>query len=219
MSGKKSHLPDEPGAPRPVGRPRAPEKRQAVVDAAFRLFLSQGVQATSLEAVAKAAGVSRVTLYSHFPDKAALFEATIRDEMERLALTQMPLAAGVTLRDGLVGFGRGLMLYLTSPPIVSFYSVLAGELRRYPALARRFYDLGPGQTHANLAAILAQAAARGELDLPSPERGAEQLIGLWQGLTSFKLPLALGIDELIAGIDERVESAVDLFLAAHRPAA
>jgi TetR/AcrR family transcriptional repressor of mexJK operon len=217
MSEKTPHLPPSAPAPARVGRPRELAKRQAVLDAAFRLFLSEGVQGTSLDAVARAAGVSRVTLYSHFPDKAALFEATIRDEMDRLARTQVPLAEGVALRDGLVAFGRALMGYVTSPKIVSFYSVLAGELRRHPDLARQFYVLGPGETHRNLAAILARAAEHGEIAVPCPLTAAEHLIGLWQGMTSYKLALALDVEEIVAGLDERVEGAVTAFLAAYAP--
>lgn len=207
---------DPAHAKRRVGRPRAHGKRQEVIDAAWRLFLSEGVQATALDAVAKAAGVSRATLYSHFPDKAALFEATIRDEMDRLALTQMPPADGVPLHDALVAFGRSLMRYLASPTPIAFYAVLAGDLRRHPDLARSFYELGPGQTHRNLTAILARAVDRGEIVLPDATQAAEQLIGLWQGLTNYKLALAIDIDALVAGIDDRVERAVVLFLAAHR---
>ncbi|GJD94301.1 TetR/AcrR family transcriptional regulator [Methylobacterium iners] len=208
--------PDGASAKRAVGRPRAHEKRQAIIAAAWRLFLTQGVQATALEAVARAAGVSRATLYSHFPDKTALFEATMRDEMDRLAPTQALPAEGVSLHDGLVAFGRGLMRYLASPIPVTFYAVLAGELRRHPDLARRFYELGPGQTHRDLTALLVRAAGRGEIDLPEPEQAAEQLVGLWQGLTNYRLALDLDVDALVAGIDERVERAVALFLAAHR---
>ncbi|MBV9077053.1 MAG: TetR/AcrR family transcriptional regulator [Methylobacteriaceae bacterium] len=201
---------------RRVGRPRAEGKRDAIVDQAWDMFLTRGVQGTTLEAVAKAAGVSRVTLYSHFSDKTALFEATIRREMARLEGLQKTSAAGLPLRDTLVAFGMGLMTYLTSGAAVSFYSVLAGELRRHPDLASRFYWLGPGQTLRNLTALLAAAHERGEVALPSPVRGADQLIGLWQGMSQFQLALGVGVEELVASLPERVEGGVDLFLRQHR---
>jgi TetR/AcrR family transcriptional repressor of mexJK operon len=200
---------------RSVGRPRAPEKRTAILDAGWTAFLAEGVHGASLDAIARKAGVSRVTLYSHFSDKEALFKAAIGREMERLKQSQQPLLPGTTLRDGLIAFGEALMRYLTSPDVISFYSVLAGDLRRHPELAQAFYDLGPGVTHRNLTAIIAAAHARSELNADHPDEAAEHLIGMWQGLSNYKLSLGVDTDELIARTTSRVERAVDVFLAAY----
>jgi TetR/AcrR family transcriptional regulator, mexJK operon transcriptional repressor len=200
---------------RPVGRPRDAEKREAILDTAWAMFLERGVQATALEAVARQAGVSRVTLYSHFADKDALFETAVEREMIRLARTQEPLAPDQPLRDGLIGFGLALMQFLTSPGPASYYSVLAGELRRHPELARRFYDLGPAVTLRNLAVLLHRAVGAGQITVADPDRAAEQLFGLWQGATNYQLALDLNREALIASLPLRVTSGVDLFLAAY----
>ena len=165
--------------------------------------------------IARQAQVSRVTLYSYFTDKAALFEATVVREMDRLAMVQRPLDPSTGLRDGLVAFGIGLMTFLTSPGPASYYNVLASELRRHPHLARRFYDQGPVMTLRNLAAILATAAERGHIIVSSPDRAAEQLVGLWQGLSNYRLALGLDLEALQADIESRVTDGVDLFLRAH----
>ena len=68
------------------GRPKDLEKKQAVLDAAKCLFLSQGYDATSMDAIAQSAGVSKLTLYSHFNDKDTLFSHAVRSHCE----TQMP---------------------------------------------------------------------------------------------------------------------------------
>jgi len=198
-----------------AGRPRDLEKREAILESAWRCFLADGIRGTSLERIARQAGVTRVTLYSHFADKTVLFEAVIRREMERLVLSQRPLQVGIPLRDGLIGFGVGLMTYLTSADAVSFYSVLAGDLRHYPHLARAFFDLGPAVTRKNLAIILATAAAQGELSIQNAEEAVTHLIGLWQGLSNFEL--ALGIYPQISPelLTLRVERAVDVFLTAY----
>lgn len=181
------------------------------------MFLAYGVEATALEAVARQARVSRVTLYSHFPEKAALFEATVEREMDRLATTQRPLPPDGPLRDGLFAFGEGLMRFITSPGPASYYNVLASELRRHPHLARRFYDQGPAVTLRNLAAILAVAAERGQIAISSPDRAAEHLFGLWQGVSNYRLALGLDIEEMAAEIEERVAEGVDIFLRAYAP--
>jgi TetR/AcrR family transcriptional repressor of mexJK operon len=187
------------------------------VDAAWLLFLERGVQSVSLDTIAREAEVSRVTLYSHFVDKAALFEAAVEREMTRLSLTQVALAPDQPLREGLIAFGLGLMRFLMSPGPARYYSVLAGELRRHPALARRFFDLGPAVTLRNLAAILAVAAQRGQITVPDADRAAEQLFGLWQGVTNYQLALDLDREALERGVEARVVDGVDLFLKAVKP--
>ncbi len=200
---------------RPVGRPRDEEKTEAILTAGWDEFLRRGVHAASLEAIARTAGVSRVTLYRQFPDKMALFQATVQQQMERLQTTQLPPDPSIPLRDGLIGFGLALMRYLTSPSVISFYSALAGDLRRHPDLARAFYEHGPAVTLSNLTYILTAAQQRGELWLTDPREAAEQLIGMWQGLSNYRLALDVDTPELIAGLETRVRNAVDVFLAAY----
>jgi AcrR family transcriptional regulator len=55
-----------------MGRPRSEEAHARVLDAAARLFADQGIDATSMDAIAEASGVSKATIYKHWPDKGAL---------------------------------------------------------------------------------------------------------------------------------------------------
>ena len=73
------------------------------------------------------------------------------------------------------------MRFLTSPDAVRFYSAMAGELSRHPDLAHRFYELGPGQTHRNLTAMIDAATTEGEIAVPSAAEAAEHLIGSGKG--------------------------------------
>lgn len=201
--------------PRPPGRPRDMDKGRAILDAGWTLFLERGVEATPIEAIAARAGVSKVTLYTHYPDKAALFRAAVEREMERIEAAQQFEASGGRadrVADQLRGFGLGIMTFLTSKPAIDFYSVVAGELRRHKDLARAFYDLGPGRTRQNLAGVIAAAIARGELTTVNPEHAAEELFGMWQGFTNFQMSLDIDIDAIRERMPERVERAVALFL-------
>src|SRR3978361_1733983 len=68
------------------GRPKDLEKRAAILDAAKRLFPHSGFDGTSMDAIAADAGVSKLTVYSHFTDKETLFVAAILARCEE----QMP---------------------------------------------------------------------------------------------------------------------------------
>ena len=191
------------------------DKGRAILDAGWALFLERGVEATPIEAIAARAGVSKVTLYTHYPDKAALFRAAVEREMERIEVAQRVQASDGQpgeVAEQLRGFGLGIMTFLTSKPAIDFYSVVAGELRRHEDLARAFYDLGPGRTRRNLAGVIAAAVARGELTAVDPAHAAEELFGMWQGFTNFQMALGIDIAAIREGMPERVERAVALFL-------
>lgn len=184
--------------------------------------MERGVEATPIEAIAVKAGVSKVTLYTHYPDKTALFRAAVEREMERIEAAQQPRQRDrrpMPVADQLREFGLGLLTFLTSKPAIDFYSVVAGELRRHEDLARAFYNLGPGRTRANLARLIAGAAAAGKLSVSNPEHAADELFGLWQGFTNFQMSLDIGIDEIRDDLPDRVERGVKLFMLAYGPLA
>ena len=78
---------DQPLVPNAPGRPKDLAKRQSILDAAKILFLSKGFASTSMDAVANLAGVSKLTVYSHFTDKETLFSAYLA-ELEAKGLTR-----------------------------------------------------------------------------------------------------------------------------------
>jgi len=65
--------------------PRASEKRRRIIEAAWRLALRNGLRATTMEALAREAGVAKGTVYAHFPDKDAVFDGVIADLLVELA--------------------------------------------------------------------------------------------------------------------------------------
>jgi TetR/AcrR family transcriptional repressor of mexJK operon len=73
-------------SPAGPGRPKDLAKRRAILDAAKNLFVRNGYASTSMDAVAAEAGVSKLTVYSHFTDKETLFSAAVVARCEE----QMP---------------------------------------------------------------------------------------------------------------------------------
>ena len=200
---------------RPAGRPRDLAKAEAVLDAAWALFLERGVEAVPIETIAAEAGVSKGTLYAAYADKGALFEAAVLREMERIEAAQgVGTPTEAPLGDTLRAFGIGIMSFLASEPAIGFYNALSAELRRHPDLSRAFWELGPGRTRRNLSRILAAAAARGEIAIGEPDHAADMLFGMWQGFTNLQLALAIGPDEARASIADRVDRGLAAFLKA-----
>ena len=89
---------------RPPRRARAahlgPERRRPLIlDVAFELFLKHGYRGTSMEGIARAAGVTKPVVYACFPSKAELFGALL-DREERRMLTQFGAALAAGMQPG-----------------------------------------------------------------------------------------------------------------------
>ena len=61
------------------------------------------------------------------------------------------------------------------------------------------------------------AAKKGELQVRRPEIAAEELCGIWQGFSAYRLPMGIDQDELIADIPDRVRRGIKVFLKAYGP--
>lgn len=216
MLNRMSLQPPRP-APGP-GRPKDPGKHAAIIAAAGTLFFARGFSDVTMEAVAAAAGVSKMTVYSHFGDKEALFEAVVQWHMQALlAQIRAFAAAEGPLADRLAAVGRSFLALVCSPKVVAADRTLVQMLNSNPSLAQRFYQAGPGQMRASLAESIAAAASRGELSVDSALDAADDLLSLWCG----NLPrlLALGV---IAGvtpaeIDTQIDRTTAVFLRAYAP--
>ena len=131
-------------AQRGRGRPRDLLKRDAILDAATELFYERGFAATSMEAVAERAGVSKMTVYSHFPDKPALLEASFERNIGAIRLPELSDGADLPASlETLVAFGERLVAFLTRPEIVKGGRLMAAAAADHPALAAAFFAAGP----------------------------------------------------------------------------
>lgn len=84
---------------------RAERTRQALVDALLGL-LDSGVLSPTAAAIAQRAGVSERSLFQHFPDREALFEAVARQQFERVMPTLRPVDASLPLAERIDQFTR-----------------------------------------------------------------------------------------------------------------
>ncbi|HKK23276.1 MAG TPA: TetR/AcrR family transcriptional regulator [Pseudohaliea sp.] len=202
-------------APSRPGRPKSREKRDAIRQAAVELFMSEGLQRTSMDAVAAAAGVSKQTVYSHFESKDALFRECVRIKVEDYGLGEETLSPGLPAAETLRAFGRQFMELLQDPEVLSMFRLLAGECRTYPSIAQVFYAAGPAQNCEFLGSLLAQFGARGELVVEDPLESASLLVAMFKA--HYFLELLLRVRETIdpRELDQHLERTVRRFLSLH----
>jgi TetR/AcrR family transcriptional repressor of mexJK operon len=205
-------------AQRGRGRPRDLLKREAILDAAAALFYERGMTATTMEAVAEKAGVSKMTVYSHFPDKPALLEASFARNINELRLPE--LADQTNLADSieaLVSFGERLIGFLTRPEIVQGGRLMAASAADHPALAAAFFAAGPATMLARVANFLRSLDARGLLDIDDPELVGEQLLGAWLGMSQLRQNLGIAGPPPPEEISRSVRRATQIFVTALSP--
>ncbi len=154
------------------GRPTADERRAReteILTAALDVFLRCGYGASTIDALAAAAQVTKRTLYAYYGDKAGLCAAMVRD-----------LATGVSLdaatdHDTLETLAARIVLRLHSDELVSLHQLVIGESARFPELAVILHSGGDARHIARLAEHI--GAERG----PERERLAEPLFSLLLG--------------------------------------
>jgi TetR/AcrR family transcriptional repressor of mexJK operon len=198
------------------GRPKDIAKRRAIIKAARALFATQPFDQVTMEAVAMRARVSKMTVYSHFHDKETLFETIVLATSDQMidALSAPESAGG--LRERLIAVGAVVLGVILGSDVCTMAHTLPPALRANRPLADRFYAAGPGRVRAALAAIIADAAARGELAVDDPERAADDLVSLWEGGMPAKI--AFGLAELSTPeeVSQRAIRGTDVFLRAYR---
>jgi TetR/AcrR family transcriptional repressor of mexJK operon len=199
-----------------AGRPKDPAKRAAIVEAATGLFTEQNYDMVTMECVAAKAGVSKMTVYSHFADKDALFENVvggIADQMMRglseADCEQMPLP------ERLTRIGTAFLTVIIDIHVAKMAHSLPAAWRGNRALSMRFYNAGPGRTLAALAEIISTAVTRNELIVDSPKLAAEDLVSLWEGGLQARIAFGLVEASTQEEIERRVQRGTAVFLRAY----
>jgi TetR/AcrR family transcriptional repressor of mexJK operon len=191
-------------------------KRNAILLAAARLFLEQGYEPVSMDAIAAAADVSKRTVYSYFDSKTTLFSAVLLahcNSMGGIALPDHP--AGHAPRKVLTEFGRVFVRMITSPRAVAMQRVIFREVERLPEVGKIFFQNGPARHIAKLSEYLKQAHAEGKLSVDDPMGAAFLFMSIVK--SPFHLHQLCGLIGEVpsTAIDRAVKQSVDIFLKAY----
>jgi len=171
-------------APARPAFPKASAKRSAILDAAKRAFVRDGVGAVSIDAIAVEAGVSRQTVYNQLGDKDQLLIAVIEDVTSRSSVQLMAVVATFPERPddvqaALTEFGVRLMARcMCDIDGRTLAWLLEREATRHPDLFAAWKAYGPGQDWPIIAACFARLAQDGYLDLDDPSVAARHFVAL-----------------------------------------
>lgn len=205
-------------ATRAPGRPKDPEKRAAILDAAAALFLEHGFDRTTMDAIAAKAGVSKLTVYSHFADKEGLFRALIACKCDQyFEGKDLEHLAGLAPGDALTRLGKGFVGLMFNPDVLALYRILMAGAMQDPKLNRTFYETGPAPTIEAVARLLRHYDAAGLLEVAKPEMAADHLLSMLQGCPHWRALLNIEPEPSARQVKEHVKDCVAAFLRAYAP--
>lgn len=209
--------PEKPLRAAAPGRPKDLEKGAAILDAAKRLFTTQGFDGTSMDQIAAAAGVSKLTVYSHFGDKETLFAAGAKAFCDQ----QLPTALfeprpDVPLRERLLQIARAFFTMISSPEAISGHRILCAPQMTQSPLPRMFWEAGPQRVQAAFAELLRWRVSNGELEINDIPLAASQFFTLLKGDAHAQLVFGCG-SKCSSETQAHLAATVDFFLRAYAP--
>jgi len=187
------------------------EHRERVLRAATTSFLARGY-ASSVDDIARRAGVAKQTVYHHFASKDELFKAVAHDLTKRV-LVELE-AEPHDLRAGLVRFALAYRERVLGVQGIATFRTVMPEIQRFRALARSMYAASVGEMVRQLAHYLGRAMHAGRLRRDDPQFAAELLLGMLVGHDRIKR--LFGVLSRNGSDTERSAQIIDCFLRAYK---
>jgi AcrR family transcriptional regulator len=191
-------------------------KRRQSLDGASKVFMDLGFDGASMGEIARAAGVSKGTLYVYFADKSRLFEAIVEEE----TLEQGNIAfnfdlerdVATTLRE----FGQAYIQLLCRPRGGSAIRTVMAIAERMPDVGRRYYERVLEKTIGRLAFYLEAHVKANDLAIDDCQLAASQFMLMCQASLFLPFIFQAAPAPSAERIVQVIESATQMFLAAYQ---
>ena len=189
------------------------KKHATIVEAAKEVFIAKGYSATSMDAIAAQANVSKVTVYNHFKNKKELFSLIMVAHCRGLAPDQplIKFDANKPPRAILIKFCHRFIDALIQPNSVALMRRIIAEIDTFPDLAQSMWHEGMPILQS-FCQYLTEEEKAGRMQIAEIEIAARQLLGMIKENTVY--PIWFGLKPKLNDkhIDQVIEKSVDLFL-------
>jgi AcrR family transcriptional regulator len=184
-----------------------------MLEMAAELFLRDGYEQTSIDAILVRSGGSKATLYAYFPTKEDLFRAVIDSVVvndQRPAELDPAAEAHVVLTE----FAVARLNVMLSQRHRAILGLIIAERDRFPDLARMYQERGPLRSQALLQTYLEALRRNGRLDLADVKEAAEFFIGMLRQRWNAQMLFVAAPTPSDVAIREHSARVVERFLAA-----
>jgi AcrR family transcriptional regulator len=186
------------------------EKKAVIVSAAKHLFFQRGYSATSMDQVAKTAGVTKQTVYRYFPSKLNLFKATM--ESAAGGVKGSYAFGDNDLKSELTEFSSACLQFHFMPDRLAIARLIISEGCSAPELTNVFFETGPKNSWSKVAADFFTSRFK------KKEVAQEAGRLICEMVLAVRMPVLLGIREIPTEKEmiSHVHLVVDFFLAGCR---
>jgi AcrR family transcriptional regulator len=192
-------------------------KRRQIMDGARAVFLAQGFDAASMGEIARAAGVSKGTLYVYFENKEQLFQSIVHEQCQAQAEGLFDLDPdNGDVEAVLTRLGIGFVKFLCQPGKASPLRTVIAIADRMPEIGKQFYEAGPACGIAILASYIKAQVDAGTLAVEDCEVAAAQFLDSCQSTLFKPVLFNFAPPPPLERIEHVVRIAVRTFLAAYR---
>jgi AcrR family transcriptional regulator len=192
-------------------------KRRQIIDGARAMFLARGFDAASMNDIARAAGVSKGTLYVYFKHKEELFEAIVEQECHAQAEGIFDLDPDDhDVETVLKRLGVAYVKFLCRPEKAQAIRTVIAIAERMPELGGKFYASGPARGIEKLSGYIAAQVDAGALAVEDSEIAAAQFMEACQAMIFKSMVFNFASAPSEERIERVVRTAVRTFLAAYR---
>jgi AcrR family transcriptional regulator len=190
-------------------------KRQQIIDGARKVFMNLGFDGASMGEIARAAGVSKGTLYVYFADKSRLFEAIVEEESLEQGKLTFNFDPERDVTTTLMEFGQAYIQVLCRPGGGSAIRTVMAIAERMPEVGRNFYNNVIAVTTARLTAYLEVRASLGDLAIDDVALAATQFTQMCQASLFQPFIFQAAPAPSPERIRQVIASATRMFLAAY----
>lgn len=190
-------------------------KRRQILDGARKVFMDLGFDGASMGEIARAAGVSKGTLYVYFDDKCRLFEAIVREEAVGQGELGVDLDPNCDVPTTLHAFGEAYILLVCRPGGGSAIRTVMAIAERMPDVGRRYYEHVLEKIIHRLATYLDARVKLNDLAIDDCQFAASQFILMCQASLFLPYIFQAAPAPSPARIRKVVDSAVKMFLAGY----
>jgi len=192
-------------------------KRRQILAGASKVFMDLGFDGASMGEIARAAGVSKGTLYVYFADKCGLFEAIVEQETLEQGRLSFNFDPGRDVPTTLRDFGQSYIQLICRPGGGSAIRTVMAIAERMPDVGRRFYEHVLEKNISRLAFYLKAHVEARDLACDDCQLAASQFMQMCQASLFLPFIFQAAPPPSAERIAEVVESATRMFLAAYQP--
>ena len=191
------------------------KRRNAMVEAAYSLFIEKGYASVSVDDIIRVSKGSKSSLYKFFGNKEGILKAVIESLAEEfLREIDLEFPSAKTAREALNRIGMVFADLALSDKAINQHRHAVSHAMAFPDLAKLWYESGPKKTMDGFADFLEKETAAGRLRISDPDRAAWFFLGMIIFHDNMRRLVCLP-ESKRSELKEMVSEAVEVFLAAY----